>query len=339
MVTTGQSLRGGGAQGTWETGLEMSAGTQLIEGDQILGYRASLRYGGGMEGPTGNYAAFRFGPSLFFPTRKRQAWALNLEGLAGVQTTGAHSGSPVLGLALTGSYDLAGEGPKLRMPSGRPLRDARGHAWQGHARVGQRTRGRSGNEAAGLAWLSEGLAEHASIPSFLRLAEELRMLGAPQALVARAVEAALEEAGHTALCFELAADELGHMVWPEGVPDVAPRAGLTLASLAQECWKDGCLGEGAASAFAALRAVRERAPKARRALSLIAREERAHAELGWDIARFCLARGGAEARDAWNDAVAEPVLVAEHGLERELFHACWADTRRVAQARARALRN
>jgi hypothetical protein len=348
-VTAGASLQDGEAQSIWETGLEMSADTGIIKGDHRLGYRASVRYGGGMEGPTGNYLAVRFGPSWFFLPEERRALGLNLEALAGVQTTGAHSGSPVLGLALTGSYDLASEF-KLRMPSGRPLRDARGGCWQGRAVAGQAARERrSGSDAVGLAWLAEGLAEHASIPSFLRLAKELRNLGAPDTLVERALGAALEEAGHTALCFELAAEELGQAVWPEGAPDCEPRADLSLSALAQECWNDGCLGEGAASAFAQRRATRARHAPARQALARIAREERAHAELAWAIARFCLERGGVEVRDAWNDAVfAEPLPeqqatfprlppdAPERGqLPRELFHACWADTRRTAQARAR----
>jgi hypothetical protein len=333
-LTEGASLRGGGEQSTWETGLELSGDTGLIQGSQRIGYRASARYGGGIEGPTGNYAALRFGPSWFYLPEERRAWGVNLEALVGVQTTGAHSDSAVLGLALTGSYDLASEF-KLNLAHGRPLRDARGHAWHGRARAGERKPERpSGSEALGLAWLAEGLAEHASIASFWRLAEELRTLGAPRAMIARAVGAAIEEAGHTALCFELAADELGQAVWPEGVPDCTPRDGLSLAALAQECWKDGCLGEGAASSFAKRRAATARGPKARRALSLIAREERAHAELAWDIARFCLQRGGAEVREAWHDAVFAAPLLAEEQADSELFHACWADTRRAALSRS-----
>lgn len=332
--TLGESLRGGGSQSTWETGLEWSSDTGVIDGDHRLGYRGSVRYGGGMDGPTGNYVALRLGPSWFLMSGERSAWSLNLEGLAGVETNGAHSGSGVFGVALTGGFDFAGEGPRLNLPHGRPLRDGRGQSWQGRPRAGQRVRARrTRSEAVGRAWLAEGLAEHASIPSFLRLAEELARLHAPAHLVARAMVAALEEAGHTRLCFELAADELGYAVWPEGEPDCAPRAGLTLSSLARECWHDGCLGEGAASLFAARRAVRAELPKARRALAQIAREEHGHAELAWDVARFCLARGGAEARDAWNDAVFGET--DEHTALPSAFHACWAETRRAARVRAR----
>jgi hypothetical protein len=90
------------------------------------------------------------------------------------------------------------------------------------------------------------------------------MFGAPSQLVRGALAAAQDEVRHARLCLSLAARHLGADVVPEPLPAVRARPDVDLETLARECWYDGCLGEGAAAEFAAVRARGAREPAVRR---------------------------------------------------------------------------
>jgi hypothetical protein len=134
----------------------------------------------------------------------------------------------------------------------------------------------------------------------LRLAEELSAHGASE-LAARARFAAREEARHARACLAVAECESG-LGFELGPVPLSTARQPDLATLAIEAVIEGLVGEGEAAALARTRLQMERAPLARRALELIAREERTHAELAHDVVRFCVARGGRSVRSAALDA-------------------------------------
>lgn len=181
------------------------------------------------------------------------------------------------------------------------------------------------------AWARDAQVEHASVPSFLRLAGELRALGAPLALVDRAVRAALEEVAHANDCFAIASRHAGTVVSPSGWPEAPPRA-PNLERIAVEAWVDGCIGERAA-ALAAREASSTADPSTRAALSRIARDEAGHARLAWDVLQFALAKGGGPVARAVTRSQLAPVPIDDPEIAR-------LDSRgRVSHARAIALRD
>ncbi|APR88158.1 putative lipoprotein [Minicystis rosea] len=151
------------------------------------------------------------------------------------------------------------------------------------------------------AWLDDARNESASIPAFLALARDLANVGAPSALVARALGAAEDEAVHTLLCSAVASQISGTLAAPALLAP-PPAAEMSreeaLVQLAVESWRDGCLGEGAAAERARRAIPRTRHALARAALTRIAVDEQRHADLAWDVLRFCAARGGRAVEDA-----------------------------------------
>jgi rubrerythrin len=134
----------------------------------------------------------------------------------------------------------------------------------------------------------------------MRLASELRAHGA-HTLAARARAAAREELRHARACLAVAQSESGARFALGPVPQPAPRF-ADLETLARESVIEGCAGEALAANDARTRLQHERAPLARRALTLIAREEQRHAELAHDVVKFCVAHGGHSVRRAALDA-------------------------------------
>ncbi len=170
------------------------------------------------------------------------------------------------------------------MPHGRPLRDGDHSILPPLLAEGSPVESESLCDSRAREWAEDGRVEYASVPAFLRLAAELDVLGAPR-LAQRARVAALEELGHARACFALASAYSGVRVTPGPVQAPAPRV-PSLETLARESMVDGIVGEGASAARARRRAESERAPRARRVLEIIAREEQSHANLGRDIVRF-----------------------------------------------------
>ncbi len=258
----------------------------------------------------------------------------------------------------------AGPGPNPGLVvEGRPWRRGSGRAaWVAVARWGRRRSWRrarvpgvDARSARGLArsWARAGEFEHASIGAFVDLAADLRVHGAPGALVARCEAAAADERDHTARCFALASRYAGREVRP-GVDAPAPtrRQAPPIAVLATEALRDGVVNEGAAAVLAAeqLRACTD--PAAAEALAVIARDEATHAELGWSILEWCLDAGGAEVAAAVASTLqgldrptvpaapagVDPEVAASHGRAvpasvARRFDELVADTRRRARNR------
>ncbi|MEZ6183480.1 MAG: hypothetical protein R3F62_00535 [Planctomycetota bacterium] len=159
-------------------------------------------------------------------------------------------------------------------------------------------------------WLRAAAAEHASVASFARVAQQLLAAGAPPALVQRALLAAQDEVRHAQLCYSLASAYGGQALGPAPFPAACvPERRPTwtrpelLERLALEALTDGCLNEGFATVTAAAAAERALVPAVQKVWSLIAGDEATHAELGWAVLAWCLEQ--------------EPTLAArvEHALE------------------------
>ena len=170
--------------------------------------------------------------------------------------------------------------------------------------------------------------EGASVAAFATLADELRLLGAPAALVDRALAARADELEHFAVTRQLA---IGHGADPAALalPVVgrgpAPRS---LEAVALENATEGCVGETFAAAVALWQSSAARSAQVRAALAEIASEELAHAQLAWDVDAWIGERIDAAARRRLDQARAaagerlvaasaspvDPGLVREAGL-------------------------
>lgn len=206
-------------------------------------------------------------------------------------------------------YPFVLDGGGWYSPSGRPLRVDGIPRVATPTRVARRTpdarrRARIGPEATdymAARWLADATNEHAAIFAFLRLACSLAELSAPPALVLRALVAAKEERTHTAGCLALAAsyDGLVFELPDRSSHDLSPGK-LDVRELVRENWLDGCIGEGLAAENARARSLCASDPHSRRLLRKITREERSHAELGFELITFLVSLdgdAGAVARD------------------------------------------
>ena len=236
----------------------------------------------------------------------RQEWFMNEYSFGG----GLSYLSPTLGLP----HDCY---RPVSIP-GRPVRDDRG------LRIGPLVR-ELGLAADAFAWYRDAETECASIRAFLDLSRELLAVGAPLALVHRALDAAEDEVRHAELCAAIAGAMAGRPLRPALVdPPVRPipERDALLDRLAVESFVDGCLGEGSAAERARIAAKDSRHRALRAAHLRIARDEARHAELGWDIVRFALASGGRRVACALspflrgNRELGANELVAENARQR-----------------------
>lgn len=179
-------------------------------------------------------------------------------------------------------------------------------------------------EALAAAWTEIARDEHASVGAFAELAQRLLAAGAPPSLIAQCHRAAIEEIDHAQKAFAIAAAYAGRAIGPAALElPAAPKRDASLPGLAAETLLDGCLGEGVAAALARLGSARAEDPVVAEVLETIADDERGHAELAWEILRFCLAAGGAPVarrlraqrlpRRVASDALV-PASLASHGL-------------------------
>ncbi|MDX2086869.1 MAG: hypothetical protein SFX73_03415 [Kofleriaceae bacterium] len=154
------------------------------------------------------------------------------------------------------------------------------------------------------AYVRDARTEYASIYAFERMAAELAAVGAPDALVRAARQAADEEARHTRLCAELAG--IPFSLLPLADHHASPRwtrpSTAALVTLAREAWLDGCLGEGIAARQAHDAAARASALY-RDAQHTIADDEQRHAELAWAVLEWAWRQRDPRVRDAIADAV------------------------------------
>jgi hypothetical protein len=207
---------------------------------------------------------------------------------------------------------------------GRPFRAGDGQA-QTAQLLGAQTSGTASPEAR--RWARRAAEECASVPAFLQLAHELLGLDAPIALVARALDAAEEELGHTWAASRLAS-RFGGTTLVATPPRFSPRAALprprALERLARESWADGWLNEGLAARIAAAEADASHDAEETAVCARIAREEAGHAELAFDVLRW-LSREAPEVIGAALAAANEPLTASldsqlGDGALRELAH-------------------
>lgn len=153
--------------------------------------------------------------------------------------------------------------------------------------IGRRPEGLRDARIAGRSALGTQLAqaahlEAAAVVAFLELAFELEAHGAPEALVAAAQRAALDEVRH--------ADTMGRLARMHGHPPVVPTATLgqprSLEAVIRTNRVEGMVDEAYGAAVAAVQAKRAATPLFREVMGTIAREENRHANLaraihGW----------------------------------------------------------
>ena len=146
------------------------------------------------------------------------------------------------------------------------------------------------------AWLYSARMEHASIPAFALLAQHLTALGAPSPLVERTLRAGLDELRHARRCFALArayggrdwtAGPIAELTRPEPDTGAGP---VDVVRLAMGSLIDGAVPEAIAAEVARAGSRRTVDPVVRATLTMIAHDERAHAELAWDVVAWCHAR-------------------------------------------------
>jgi hypothetical protein len=204
-----------------------------------------------------------------------------------------------------------------------------------------RTRGATRDLGAYFATLAH--LEAASVPAFRRIARELRVHGAPRALVRAATSAARDEVRHARATTRLARRF--------GVEPPAPRVGRapgrSLEQLARDNEIEGCVRETFGALLAQVQSERASDRDVAAAFAHIAADETRHAALSWAISRWArgklppaaldrvrLARRAAVS-DLRRDAVAvsarigaiagHPSRVAQQRLARALDESLWAE--------------
>lgn len=138
-------------------------------------------------------------------------------------------------------------------------------------------------------WLESAVLEHASVASFSRFSLDLMRFGAPPELLRDTHRAALDEIEHARVCFALASGYRGAPVAP-GPLDAGAVAPASRADVVEALFREGCVGETLAAVDAAARLAGATDPAVREALTLIVRDESAHAALAWRALRWFLAQ-------------------------------------------------
>jgi hypothetical protein len=124
--------------------------------------------------------------------------------------------------------------------------------------------------------------EAASVHAFARFARELHALGAPEALVADAWRAALEEIAHTRMVGMIAARFGGEVP----MPSIAEPAARDAFAIALENAVEGCVRESYGALVAWYQAETATDPMVKSAMAQIAEDETRHAELSWRVAEW-----------------------------------------------------
>lgn len=137
--------------------------------------------------------------------------------------------------------------------------------------------------------------EAASVPAFLRLADELSAHGAPETLVRRAEEAARDEVRHAA-GFAWLRGLYGAKASHEPLIEMPNRV-RSLEELAVENAVEGCVRETFGALVAGYQAEVAADGPVRRLFATVAEDETRHAELAWDVAAWLESRLDASARE------------------------------------------
>jgi hypothetical protein len=161
---------------------------------------------------------------------------------------------------------------------------------------------------AEMAWL-----EAASVPAFLRLADELKAHGAPDALVRAARRAAGEEVRHTR-AMEALARRHGASV---AAVELAPFAERSLEAMLLENAREGCVRETYGAVVAGWQARNAGDTQVRAELGRIAGDELRHAELAWAVEAWAAERLTAAERQRVREAMHDEFLTLERLVEQE----------------------
>lgn len=153
-------------------------------------------------------------------------------------------------------------------------------------------------EVLAAAWRADALLEHASVASFARFTLELLALGAPADLLADAQRAAADEVEHARVCFGLASRYAGAALGPGPLSMDGSLGVVSLADAAARAAREGCVGETLAALVAGEQLERAADARVRAALTRIADDEAAHAELSWRFVTWAIRRGGEPVRRA-----------------------------------------
>jgi hypothetical protein len=138
--------------------------------------------------------------------------------------------------------------------------------------------------------------ESAAVLAFRDIAHTLFVMNAPQDLQRRVREATRDEIRHTRTMRELSAEQ---------PPTTVRRTAYVLPSrqeFACHNMAEGCVREAFGAMVAAHQAAHAQDLGVRRAMLVIAQEERAHAELSWDIAMWLDQSASAEERQRVQEA-------------------------------------
>ncbi|WP_394838569.1 ferritin-like domain-containing protein [Pendulispora rubella] len=134
--------------------------------------------------------------------------------------------------------------------------------------------------------------EAASVPAFVRLAEELAHHGAPAQLVDDARSAARDEIRHTAMMTSLAR----RFGAEPSTPDVPQRPVRGLFEIALENAVEGCVHETYAALQATHQARHAEDRRIRKVMERIAEDETRHGALAWNVASWIEPRLSGEER-------------------------------------------
>ncbi|QRO01416.1 ferritin-like domain-containing protein [Archangium violaceum] len=162
---------------------------------------------------------------------------------------------------------------------------------------------------AHVAWL-----EAASVPAFLRLADELSAHGAPEVLVKAARRSAADEVRHTRAMQSLARRHGARM--PE--VDIHPFQPRSLEAMLTENAIEGCVRETFGALVTAWQARTAGDAEVRRALGPISRDELRHAELAWAIDAWASECLTPSKRDRVLQARREALRTLEHEVRSQI---------------------
>ncbi|WP_147450483.1 ferritin-like domain-containing protein [Corallococcus carmarthensis] len=178
------------------------------------------------------------------------------------------------------------------------------------------------------AWL-----EAASVPAFLRLADELKAHGAPEALVRAARRCAGDEVRHTR-AMQALAQRHGATMPEVDLPPFEPRS---LEEMLLENAVEGCVRETFGAFIAGWQGRTARDPEVRSTLRAIARDEVRHAELAWAVDAWARQHSSAAQRERLHQARRDALRalgeeVDGHHPPAPLIHDAGLPSREQAQA-------
>jgi hypothetical protein len=141
-------------------------------------------------------------------------------------------------------------------------------------------------------WYFDAQKEHASVPAFARLIWILTSLGAPALLLKKLHYCGLQEIEHARRTLALANaygdSEKTFAPLPAMMGETLGFSSHPWVELAKETFWDGCLIEEFNADVAQAAAEQAEDPAALQMVTMIAKEERFHAQVAWDILELCL---------------------------------------------------